>query len=473
MRNEKYSGYWWVEGEEGNRIPGELTLFHNSMPTLELQGAFFPDKSDLSGSSYRIYGESGGEIITLPSCSRDSYSTSTGPFGTSTQASYVASYCTIGFPFISNNISFDELYVELEGIERWAWADGIDMDMKMANPPRWQAGDELYIKYTQPKSLTTWINGQKISFNITPQQNISKGNEAKIGITQRFKIEPRRCQVPINDILPVISKIQDFVSFAAGGSVGKSKIEGKIRGEDVEVVLPEKVETDIPSHPNRMLLHLSDIRTNFSTILQNWFFLSNKYQEVIDMYSGSAYNPQIYPRNELQNYVHVLESYHRRKFGVKYMDKWVFHYFLRDIRDLLKGNPSNVYSGASHNLRDMYDIPDPMVQSLSDGALKYSNEYSLRKRLTDLVNNHRSILTNLPYSIEGKVGLLKDTRNYFAHYTDELRKKAVTSGAELRKLVWGAKQLIEVCLLKELGMSESFIENKMKMAYKNKFVKPV
>lgn len=473
MRNKKYTGHWWLESEEDNKIAGELILSRDSMPLLQLQDAFFPSKPDVRGSSFTIYGESEGNIVTLQNCSRESYSSNIGSYGTSTQVSYVANYCTIGYPFINEDIVFDELFIEFEGLNKWAWADGLEFNMNLNDPPLWQAGDEIYMKYTQMESLSTNIDGTKISFNIKPQHHLSKGEEAKIEIKHRFKIEPSGSQVPLDNFFPTITHIQNFVSFAAGGSVAKKNIKGKIDDEDVDIILPEEIETDIQSHPKKMIIHLSDITDKFDQTLQNWFEFSEEYKEVIDMYSGSAYNPKMYPRNELQNYAHVLESYHRKKYNDGYMHPRVFDYFLSDIRDILKGNPENVYPATRNNLRDMYDIPDPMVQSLSDGALKYSNEYSLKNRLAELVNDHHSILVDLPYSIEGNVRLLKDTRNYFAHYTDELEEKAVTSGTDLQKLVWGAKQLIEVCILKELGMTDKFVKEKMERMYENKFVQEV
>jgi hypothetical protein len=347
------------------------------------------------------------------------------------------------------------------------------MDMDMQNPSTWSSGDKVTIEYIQPKSIDAWIDGEKIAISLSMNSNHERGKRAEIKVKCRFRISPNRPRVPLSKYFPTISKLQNFVSFGASGSVAKKEIGGKIQGNDVEVLIPENTETDIESHPHRMLFTLPDIESNFDEVISNWGRVTTEYQEIIDLYSAASYNPGMYPRNELQNYVHSLESYHRQKLGNEYMNPWVFEYFLKDIQDVVKGNPSNVYPGASHPLREIYNMPDSMVQSLSDGALNYSNEYSLRKRLSEIVDMHRSILEGIPFSIVNKVGLVTDTRNYFAHYTEELQKKAVTSGPELQKLVWGVKQLIEVCLLDELGMADDYIKSRLESKYQNKFVSPM
>ncbi|QLK25533.1 hypothetical protein HYG81_15825 [Natrinema zhouii] len=474
MKERKYSGHWWIDGEKDNTISGELFTYEGSMPELQLNGAFRPnERSQSTISTNKIHGRAGNDLITLSNCQRNKISNQTDTFGTSIESEWVAQYCTIGHPYYNQNIALDELYVEFEGVGDWIRFDGLDMDMDIQNPPIWSSGDKATIEYTQPDSVDAWIDGEKISVSLSMDSNHERGEQATIKLKNRFKISPNRPRVPLSDYFPTISKLQNFVSFGASGSVAKKEIGGKIQGDDVEILIPENAETDIESHPHRMLFTLPDIESNFAKVLSNWDRITTEYQEIIDLYSAASYNPGMYPRNELQNYVHSLESYHRQKWGNEYMHPWTFSYFLKDIKDILKGNPSNVYSGASHPLREMYNVPDSMVQSLSYGALKYSNEYSLRKRLSEIVDAHRSTLKGLPFSIVDKVGLATDTRNYFAHYTEELRKKAVTSGPELQKLVWGVKQLIEVCLLDELGMPEDYIKSRLESKYQNKFVNPV
>lgn len=474
MKERKYSGHWWIEGERSNTISGELFIYEDSMSELQLNGAFRPEvRSQSSVSTYKIHGKAGNEHITLVNCQRKSLSDQTNSFGTTVESEWIAQYCITGHPFYNQNMALDELYIEFDGIQHWIGFDGVNMDWDMQNPPMWSSGDKVTIEFTQPNSVEAWIDRAKISVNIYMTTNHDRGNRAEIKLKNRFKISPNRPRVPLNDYFPIISKLQNFVSFGASGSVAKSDIGGKIQGNDVEILLPESVETDVETHPHRMLFTLLDIESEFDDILSNWDRVTSEYKEIIDLYSAASYNPGMYPRNELQNYVHSLESYHRQKWGNEYMHPWVFTYFLDDIQDILNGNPSNVYPGAIHPLQEMYGVSDSMIQSLSDGALKHSNEYSLRKRLSEIVDLYRPILDGLPYSIENKVGLVKDTRNYFAHYTEELRKKAATSGPELQKLVWGVKQLIEVCLLDELGMTDDYIKSRLESKYRNKFVNPI
>lgn len=472
MDELKYGGEWWVDGSPMRKVAGELTIRPGSMPHLDLNRASFPDHETNEGVTLRsIHGISAGDYISLWRCSRNNYHRSYGEFGRSIRSEYVAQFATIGYPFHCQIVALDKLNIQFSGLKHWFNVGALEFDMDMDDPPHWSAGDSISFEYTQPEPLEARIDDVTISVNAAPKQQFEMGDEASLSINPRFSIDQRRPKVPFSEYYALMQQIQNFVSFAAGGSVAKEKVSGSINGTDVEIFLAKKVETNIESHPYRMLFLLPDIAADFDEVLTNWLTLSDEYQDIINLYTGVAYNPNMYPWNELQNYVHALESYHREKWGTEYMHPWMFSYFLDDIREVLKGDPSEVYPGGTHSLEEKYDIPDSMIDSLSGGRLKYSNEYSLKKRLDEIVDYQRSILTDLPYSIIGKERLTTDTRNYFAHYTDELERRAATGGPELQELVWSVQQLVEVCLLDELGIPERHIEKRLTNKYDNKFTR--
>ena len=143
-----------------------------------------------------------------------------------------------------------------------------------------------------------------------------------------------------------------------------------------------------------------------------------------------------------------------------------------DVMELIKGYPSNVYSslgGSADNLRTKYTMPNPFVQSLRDGTIKHANKKSLSRRLNEVITSIESILDSLPYSIVGKHRKVANTRNYFAHRTSELRRKAGL-GPELIELIWGVQQLIEACLLLEIGIHPDQVESRLSSRYRNRWV---
>jgi hypothetical protein len=119
MKEKKYSGHWWVDGEKDNSISGELFTYEGSMPELQLNGALRPnERSQDTISTNKIHGRAGNKLITLSKCQRKKISNATDSFGTSIESEWVAQYCTLGYPYYNQNIALDELYVEFEAVGR-------------------------------------------------------------------------------------------------------------------------------------------------------------------------------------------------------------------------------------------------------------------------------------------------------------------------------------------------------------------
>ncbi|WP_218055033.1 HEPN domain-containing protein, partial [Haloparvum sedimenti] len=187
---------------------------------------------------------------------------------------------------------------------------------------------------------------------------------------------------------------------------------------------------------------------------------------------GVVFQQNAYPENKLMNLCHGLESYHRKRFMETYMSESDYDSVYNDLVNLIKGDPSNVYNNldsSDENIRDKHNIPTPFVQSLKDGTIKHANKMSLRKRLQQLIRATEPVISDLPYSIVGKHEQVADTRNYFAHRTQDLKRKA-TLGAGLTSLNWGIQQLIEACLLLEIGIEPDHIKNRLHSKYNAKSV---
>jgi hypothetical protein len=155
-----------------------------------------------------------------------------------------------------------------------------------------------------------------------------------------------------------------------------------------------------------------------------------------------------------------------------FMDPSDFDNVYDDFMNMLKGSPSSVYSSlgsSADNFRTKHNIPGPFVQALEDGTIKHANKKSLRRRLKEVITAVRPILYGLPYSIVGKHKKVSDTRNFFAHRTDGLKRKAA-HGPEQMRLIWGLQQLIETCLLLEIGIRPNLIEKRLSSKYSNKWV---
>jgi len=115
------------------------------------------------------------------------------------------------------------------------------------------------------------------------------------------------------------------------------------------------------------------------------------------------------------------------------------------------------------------DIDQGFKASLLNGKLKYANEYSLRKRLRELVN-HLTANDFSPNFIAPRraarifIEKVCDTRNYLTHYSQALQGRVV-EGEELFMLTMRLRGLLEIFLLEELGFDYETIR---KMISKNR-----
>src|SRR5207245_272158 len=100
--------------------------------------------------------------------------------------------------------------------------------------------------------------------------------------------------------------------------------------------------------------------------------------------------------------------------------------------------------------------------------LKIMNELSLPYRLNELVDKFPYVLEDPVKERQEFVDNIVNTRNYYAHRTPELKRKAVKDD-ELFLLTLKMRILVEAFLLYELGFSKSRLQDLGKISRKKKF----
>jgi len=101
---------------------------------------------------------------------------------------------------------------------------------------------------------------------------------------------------------------------------------------------------------------------------------------------------------------------------------------------------------------------------------RYINEYSLRKRLKELLTRTDSVFKTILKNGETFVENVVSTRNYVTHFDTALESKILTGSA----LYWATRKLralLEICLLVELGMTIGEIETLFNRNEKMRFLR--
>ena len=96
------------------------------------------------------------------------------------------------------------------------------------------------------------------------------------------------------------------------------------------------------------------------------------------------------------------------------------------------------------------NVPDTYKKWLKD-ALAFSNEKSLKIRLSELMDENIEVMRPIMNHKEEFIKKVRDTRNYLTHFDHRMKKKAAT-GTELHWLTEKLSILLQGCLLQEIDI---------------------
>jgi len=301
--------------------------------------------------------------------------------------------------------------------------------------------------------------------NIQPSMNTFEERHAFIKEKTCFEIIPNQ-EMSFDWFMVKIRLLSNFLSFGIGSPVFSLSVEGRtdqltmkvgdvVRHIDIPIffILQDTPQKYKHIHWSRMFFAYGHVVSDFETMIKKWFEKSELLDPVYDLYFGTLYNSSMYVQHEFLSLAQAIETYHRRVYGGKYLDAEPYE----PVRQsLVEGIPGDIDSDFRESLKS---------------KIKYGNEFSLRKRLKEILDDH-SVLAE---SLIGNSGMfiedVTNTRNYLTHYTEELNPKA-KKGCALYVLGQKLKFLIEICLLSELGVSLETIKNRLKEDKRYAFIKP-
>lgn len=242
-------------------------------------------------------------------------------------------------------------------------------------------------------------------------------------------------------VYPLTIKARNFDTY--------EEIDGKRIFREIEIFYPNKY---FPSNIKKidsyyMLFTFKDIQENFELVLNNWFNKNELLKPVYDLYFSTIYNPFTYLNHKFLSLVQALEAYHRKMYGGNYLSDEQYNRITSKIKSVIDEELTG-------------EINNTFKQKLA-----YLNEYSLRKRLKNILEIHEET-TNL--FIGNKRDFVNDvvnTRNYLTHFDNKLTEHA-KNGRELYQLTLGLQQILNICLLYELGIPKEQIAEIVKRNHK-------
>lgn len=435
----EYMGLWWLPETPEKQICGTLRFTPIEGAVLELMDSFIDAKTkDRIVSPEAIIGHSSyGKDITLYQCRLKSYS--------GFQESFRADVVFIGAHFQkSEDIKFKSIDVHYSHLDEWTNISGF-IDIQY---PR---DGEVVIKYKRPEPIRVSINDDcEISIIIQPEEYPSHHIVQKeVTIKQKTYIKIKTSgEKSFEEYEEIMYQIQNFLSLGVWREpvypltirgITEANKEVEISYELIDI--PKVAKTILPMD---MLFTFGDIFDRFDVFLRNWFKQAkpSELKPTHDLYFGTLYIPLMYRESHFLSLAQAVESFHRRKYRGKYLSD---EDYKKIPGVLVNAIPSAVKKDFKNSM---------------ENKLKYSNEFSLRKRLKEIFDEYQHEIPGVFIKNKGAfIDKVVDTRNYLTHYDKDLKERAARGNAMFH-LTQELKMLLEICLLRELGFVSEEIEDR-------------
>ena len=460
MEEFEYKGRWWLPAKKDSQIDGTLTYSPTDGAILELSGAFgdlsrLLVSGQLSAPRIILGTTASGQDVTLLNCAQKRRHTG-GAYPTS---SYRVNVVFVGAHFESHDeIDFESLYVHYSHLDSWAGFPYFEHTREEGVTRVSYRSPERIVAYLGDGLAVSVDPGVSEQWEGSPPRRVTIEGDARIGIRLG---EPTH----FDKFLRPMRLTQIFLSLGVGTAVHPLTVTG-VRLEMIgDVPTPRSVGIHYQPavavaaqravFPSDMTFRLPDISDRFEQFLRNWFETAELVGPVVDLYLATLAETGIYAELRFLMLTHALESFHRQRCGGRYL------------------SPEE-YEPARKELDAA--IPDRISRDHRDALrakLKYGYEYSLRKRLGDLVDAHEPVLRGVFPETTAFIERVVKTRNYLTHYDEDDREDAATGALELQRLAVWLRTLLEVCLLGEIGFSPEELQNQLREHSSRRVVEPI
>ena len=186
-------------------------------------------------------------------------------------------------------------------------------------------------------------------------------------------------------------------------------------------------------YASQMLAPFEEISSYASSIFKRWFECHDRLEPVVDLYFIIVRNRALTVPSRFLFLAQALEVYH-------------------------------AYSGKFSSTDQSADVHKARVKAILQSAptehqpwlkakLCYSNQKTLAQRLAEILSLHGNEASSLTAGIADFADKVRHGRNYYTHYGQKPRRSGkVPEGSELARITLALQALLQVCLLKELGI---------------------
>ncbi|MFW5983443.1 MAG: HEPN domain-containing protein [bacterium] len=454
MNNDfEMKGEWFVPSDKRNRVFG--TLFFNSegASKLELLGNFnnesiFPEFRE---DNIILGITNNSSLVTLYKCYTSNID---GPKLVKGQESglpkiiYTVNYILIGVHIENEkDLKFDKISCEIFNFDEWVGISGFEYN------PMNQKKHEITISYKLPDPIEFPIDNKckgRIKF-VSNSPRWSRYQKT-IDITQRVELQIYSYdeEKSLSEMLEYYFKFQNFLILALYQNTFPISIylTSSKYTEHFSNVKPVKTKIQLyisTSNINRytkpkfdldMLFSYQTIKEEFPSLIKSWYKKYNILAPAFNLLFEQFYKANQFNINTFLNLAQAAETFHARLNNSKKMPKEDYKKMKEEI---LAVTPS-VYHEWLHE------------------QFNFGNNLKLHDRLMDLLNKYSNkIIDKIIGDKEKFIKEIKHSRNYYTHYSQDLKKKAI-KGKDLFYLTEKLKALLVCAFLMEIGFTKIKLE---------------
>ncbi|TGM04810.1 hypothetical protein EHQ76_07110 [Leptospira barantonii] len=399
---QRIRGYFWLPGQtrEEDGKPGILNINGDGSHILEVFGEFESSQNPETSKTVFGFSEKGKEI-SLFQVTDNGWETSIPGFAISR---YSGSYALIGGYYLDmSQFKVCAVRLRVPYLMEWHGNSGFAEKHEGDKDGNFQ---KFTIEYSFPKTLKVQIDELKISIAPVFRIKGDRINSAELSQDTFLHVEMLTARSFVEIYYPSVDQILKFFSFAVGIPIRPDKIFAyteKIENQYlVEVYVTSAINKNISGRHiarQEMRFTFNHIGAIADQVLSSWLLNSQRILPAINQYFAGLHNDNLFLENEFLNITQALEVLHRTL---------------------------------------------------------YKGDFNFRERLINLCD--RSPVANkFLVSTEKFIDYLYDSRNYYTHYLEDLKDKALR-GPDLYWLIQKARVLFEIHLMYELSFSESMID---------------
>jgi hypothetical protein len=299
-------------------------------------------------------------------------------------------------------------------------------------------GPETLVTLAERKTTEYDLDGGvKLKFWPTHEMN---HNSAELSIRESHGIEfrfpePRRVKEMVHTY---VESFRRFLSLAVGKVVFIDKLYAQIKQDGNPLEITILMRNSGVTDADRTLLHphmragYREIKADFGQVIRRWYQLESTIDDVLNLYFATIFNRSLYLHQQFLFLAQALEVYHRTSANYDNMVQLKADFRARKKRIV----------------EAVLDEKDWLNEKLG-----HANEKTLAQRLDELLKTHAGEVSQFIQDTKVFADFVRHTRNHFTHYgTDEEQMDKVAKGTDLIRITYQMEALVEICVLKDLGI---------------------